>query len=228
MVRRHPTIYKGSTAGVTALCARIGRYFSESCIMTHFLVVTALGTDRAGIVSKVAAHISETGCNIVDSRLAILGNEFTFIMLLSGDWNAITRLESTLPRRSQELALISVMKRTTRHQPSQYALTAEVSLLLADRPGILAECTSFFSAQGCDIHALRSQTIVQAQQSLLQASFQLQLTDATPIAAFQPALTAFCQQLGVIEQSLQCYPSHGADGSLHSGDSSLAPIDPSA
>jgi glycine cleavage system transcriptional repressor len=35
-------------------------------------------------------HVSSCGCNIEDSRLAMLGDEFTFIMLLSGSWNAIT------------------------------------------------------------------------------------------------------------------------------------------
>lgn len=80
--------------------------------MIHHLVVTAIGTDRAGIVNQVVRHVSECGCNIVDSRLAILGNEFTFIMLLSGDWNAITQVENSLPRRSHELELITMMKRT--------------------------------------------------------------------------------------------------------------------
>lgn len=179
--------------------------------MTHFLVVTAMGTDRAGIVSKVAAHISETGCNIVDSRLAILGNEFTFIMLLSGDWNAITRLESTLPMRSQELELISVMKRTTRHQPTHYACMANAALLVADRPGILAECTSFFSALGCDIHALRSRTLERENRPLLQASFQLQMPDEIDDAQFRTRFAQFCTKLAAIEQSLAFYPSHGSD-----------------
>jgi len=63
----------------------------------HFLVITALGADRPGIVNTITRHVSSYGCNIEDSRLAMLGEEFTFIMLLSGSWNAITLIESTLP-----------------------------------------------------------------------------------------------------------------------------------
>ncbi|HHY0819228.1 TPA: ACT domain-containing protein, partial [Klebsiella pneumoniae] len=37
--------------------------------MTHYLVVTAIGTDRPGIVNEVTRHVSGCGCNIVDSRL---------------------------------------------------------------------------------------------------------------------------------------------------------------
>ncbi len=61
----------------------------------HYLVITALGADRPGIVNTITRHVSSCGCNIEDSRLAMLGEEFTFIMLLSGSWNAITLIEST-------------------------------------------------------------------------------------------------------------------------------------
>ena len=70
--------------------------------MTHYLVVTAIGTDRPGIVNEVTRHVSGCGYrNIVDSRLGIFGNEFTFIMLLSGGWNSLMQLEISLPLRSQ-------------------------------------------------------------------------------------------------------------------------------
>ncbi|MDU7469771.1 MAG: ACT domain-containing protein, partial [Serratia marcescens] len=48
----------------------------------HYLVITALGADRPGIVNTITRHVSSCGCNIEDSRLAMLGEEFTFIMLL--------------------------------------------------------------------------------------------------------------------------------------------------
>ncbi|SUG54573.1 Glycine cleavage system transcriptional antiactivator GcvR [Salmonella enterica subsp. diarizonae] len=75
----------------------------------HYLVITALGADRPGIVNTITRHVSSCGCNIEDSRLAMLGDEFTFIMLLSGTWNAITLIESTLPLKGAELDLLIVM-----------------------------------------------------------------------------------------------------------------------
>ncbi len=39
------------------------------------------------------------------SRLAMLGDEFTFIMLLSGTWNAITLIESFVAVKGAELDL---------------------------------------------------------------------------------------------------------------------------
>ena len=90
----------------------------------HYLVITALGADRPGIVNTITRHVSSCGCNIEDSRLAMLGEEFTFIMLLSGSWNAITLIESTLPLKGAELDLLIVMKRTTaRPRPPMPALS---------------------------------------------------------------------------------------------------------
>ncbi|SQI37730.1 Gcv operon repressor [Providencia alcalifaciens] len=63
----------------------------------QFLVITALGTDRPGIVNTITRLVSECDCNIEDSRLAMFGEEFTFIMMLSGSWNAITLLEAIYP-----------------------------------------------------------------------------------------------------------------------------------
>ena len=79
------------------------------------LVVTAIGEDRPGIVSQLTKLVSETNCNIIDSRIAILGNEFTFIMLLEGDMAAISRVEYSIPTKSVELGLLTIMKRTSQH-----------------------------------------------------------------------------------------------------------------
>ena len=162
--------------------------------MIHHLVVTAIGTDRTGIVNQVIRHVSDCGCNIVDSRLAILGSEFTFIMLLSGEWNAITQVEHSLPRKSHELELITMMKRTAPHTVTHYPMQAEAEIVIRDGAGIVSRCTQFFCDQGWNIHALRSETIQQQPYDLLRANFQLGLADAPQQA--EQSYGTFCQQLG--------------------------------
>ena len=164
--------------------------------MTHYLVVTAIGTDRPGIVNEVTRHVSGCGCNIVDSRLGIFGNEFTFIMLLSGDWNSLMQLEISLPLRSQEWDLITMMKRTERHHSLQYDISASAEVLIRDQPGIVSQCTQFFSDQGWDIHALRSETMSQQPHDRLRANFQLGLPNADSDQDAKRRYGDFCQQLG--------------------------------
>lgn len=164
--------------------------------MTHYLVVTAIGTDRPGIVNEVTRHVSGCGCNIVDSRLGIFGNEFTFIMLLSGDWNSMMQLEISLPLRSQEWDLITMMKRTERHHSLQYDIGASAELLIRDQPGIVSQCTQFFSEHGWNIQAMQSMTLDQQPFNLLKISFQLNLARAGEVEGSQTAFAAFCGALG--------------------------------
>ena len=48
-----------------------------SLLMSEYLVLTAMGPDRTGSVSDLTKLASECGCNIIDSRMAIFGLEFT-------------------------------------------------------------------------------------------------------------------------------------------------------
>lgn len=82
--------------------------------MKQHLVLTAVGTDRPGICNQVVKLVTQAGCNIVDSRIAIFGNEFTLIMLLTGNASHITRVETQLPLLGQEHDLITIMKRRLR------------------------------------------------------------------------------------------------------------------
>lgn len=164
--------------------------------MTHYLVVTAIGTDRPGIVNEVTRHVTDCGCNIVDSRLGIFGQEFTFIMLLSGDWNSLMQLEITLPLRSQEWDLITMMKRTERHQPRDYPLSAEAEILLRDEPGIVSRCTRHFSDQGWDIHAMQSETLEQVPYNLLKIHFELKLANDAELPSHETGFADFCRTLG--------------------------------
>ncbi|XNM57169.1 ACT domain-containing protein [Escherichia coli] len=63
----------------------------------HYLVITALGADRPGIVNTITRHVSSCGCNIEDSRLAMWEKSSRLLCCFSGSWNAITLIESTLP-----------------------------------------------------------------------------------------------------------------------------------
>ncbi|KZN47960.1 glycine cleavage system protein R [Pseudoalteromonas luteoviolacea] len=125
---------------------------------SHQLVLTAIGEDRSGIVSELTQLVSESNCNIIDSRIAILGNEFTFIMLLSGDMAAISRVEHTLPVKSVELGLMTMMKRTSSHTENEYGAGYTLKYSGLDTQGTLSRVTRFFAEQNMSICSLKSDT----------------------------------------------------------------------
>ena len=124
--------------------------------MTNYLVVTAMGTDRPGLVSRLSRLASECDCDIVDSRMAIFGNEFTLIMMISGSWTAITKIENLLPSLGVELELMTVMKRTSKHTPQNYVSRIEVSFQGEDQRGTMKRVTEFLAEKSLDLAAVRS------------------------------------------------------------------------
>ena len=69
--------------------------------MKQLLVISALGEDRPGIVDELSELILDAGCNIEDSRATVLGGEFAVMLLVSGRWNAVAKLETGLPRAGE-------------------------------------------------------------------------------------------------------------------------------
>ena len=51
--------------------------------MKQHLAVSAIGSDRTGMVHELTRVICECGGNISESRMASLGNEFAMLLLVS-------------------------------------------------------------------------------------------------------------------------------------------------
>ena len=66
-----------------------------------FLAITASGEDKIGLVQRFTSRIVEVGCNIEESRMAVLGSQFSILMLISGPWNALSKLEDQRNQRGQ-------------------------------------------------------------------------------------------------------------------------------
>jgi glycine cleavage system transcriptional repressor len=122
----------------------------------QYLVITAIGTDRTGIVGDLTQLVHDCCCNILDSRMAIFGQEFTFIMLLSGDRMAISKVENSLPSTSHKLGLSTMMKRTSRHQALTVSKSFAIEYVGPDIPGTLSKVTRYLAEQHVDISSLKA------------------------------------------------------------------------
>ena len=175
------------------------------------LVITAVGVDRPGIVNAITRHVSSCDCNIEDSRLAMLGEEFTFIMLLSGSWNAISLIESTLPLKGAELELLIVMKRTTFRERPPMPATVWVQIEVADSPHIIERFTDLFDSQQMNIAELvsRTQPAAENQPPLLYIQITAHSPASQDAAMIEQAFNSLCTELsaqGTI--SVVQYPQH--------------------
>ena len=166
--------------------------------MPQYLVITAVGVDRPGISNKVTRLVTESSCNIVDSRIPSFGSEFTLIMLLSGTANAISRIENTLPLLGLQHDLITMMKRTSPHQDRDIFYTIDAFVESEDRPGLTERFTDFLANRDIDLKTLSAQTLKKGEN---QNTFQIQITaeifQECHIIEIQEQFEALCASLNV-------------------------------
>ncbi len=172
---------------------------------SNYLAVTAIGTDRTGIVSQLTKVVSECNCNIVDSRMAIFGNEFTFIMLLSGDNNAITLVEHQLPTISYELELLTMTKRTSKHVEQVLNHRMELTYEGPDSPGTLSKITTFLAENSIGISSLKTSSEESGQQTWIKSSIELRLPEGIDIANTKDSIVEFCAQCGLSAQLIDIH-----------------------
>ena len=163
--------------------------------MSQYLVLTVMGPDRTGSVSNLTKLASECGCNIVDSRMAIFGLEFTMIMLLKGSTKAINQLESKLPAVAIKRELITMLKRTSDYKLQDFNEHYQVEYAGIDQPGVLKAVTAFFATRNIDISSLKSE--INPENNHMSATINIALNDEVPIELLEKEYFALCEQIDV-------------------------------
>jgi glycine cleavage system transcriptional repressor len=163
---------------------------------TQYLAVTAIGTDKTGIISSLTRLVSECHGNILDSRMAIFGQEFTFIMLLAGDRVAISKIENTLPTTSHELGLLTMMKRTSRHKVVCDTQSYAIDYVGPDIPGTLSKFTEFLAQKKISIASLKADAVEDATSDTEHTtSLRVQMPNHINITEFAKELESLCSKL---------------------------------
>ena len=120
----------------------------------QYLVLSALGHDRPGIINQLAEAARDTGCNIVDSRMTVLGGEFALLMMVEGNWNGVAKLEQALPTLERRLELTIICRRTEEQSGPADLLPYTVEVVTIDHPGIISQLAGFFAGRNINIRDL--------------------------------------------------------------------------
>ena len=127
-------------------------------VQEEYLVVTASGEDKVGLVDRLSRRITESGCNIEESRMAVLGGQFALIMRLSGPWNALSKFEEQMGGLGESLGLTMICNRTRARKRLQPQVPYHVDVVAMDHPGIVHSLAEFFSKRGINIEELQTDT----------------------------------------------------------------------
>ena len=118
------------------------------------LIISAVGSDRPGIVSEISGVITSHGGNVEESRMSRLGSDFAIIMLVTvaPDWE-----------ESLEVALKSITELTITTKPTKLPQVSDgrqfrIDLSGADNEGIVKVLSKYLAEKSINILEMETHT----------------------------------------------------------------------
>jgi glycine cleavage system transcriptional repressor len=161
-----------------------------------YLVLTAVGPDRPGLVNDLSSLIEAAGANLEDSRMAILGGEFAMILLISGPADAIDRARQIGAQVESELGLSCILKETSpAHPPSDYLLY-RIDVTGVDRPGIVHAIAGILASRNINVASLESRVSYApfSATPMFVLEADLQVPSTTVLSELRNELAATCEE----------------------------------
>ena len=126
--------------------------------MKQLIAICAIGSDRTGLVYDLTRVVVECGGNVLESRMTALGNEFTMLLLVSGNWHTLAKLEGELAKVGEASGLTITTRRTEPKAPRVDLVSYTADVVCLDQPGVLHALSGFFSSRGIDIGDITTRT----------------------------------------------------------------------
>ena len=157
-----------------------------------FYVISVIGEDRVGIVSKVTQFLFEKGFNIIDIEQTVIHSQFTMVLLIQllHVRFQLSRLRTGLSLLAKELSMNITITPLHEFKGLRLAETKTpyvLTILGADRPGIVAAFSSTLAKHHCNIERIKmiargELLAMEMWIDLRKANFNLLRTDLTAVA----------------------------------------------
>ena len=167
--------------------------------MKKYLIISAIGKDRLGLVKELSRAVLECDCNLVDSRMTVLGTEFAALMMVHGNWNTLTKLEMQLKRLEAALDLTILTKRTEARVLTNDVLPYMVEVVATSQPGFIHHLASFLTSRSINIEEMtaRSYSAPHTGTAMCTVNLVVGIPANTHIAMFREEFLDFCDDLNL-------------------------------
>ena len=167
----------------------------------HHVILTAIGTDRPGLVDEVSQFIFQHGGNIEDSRMVNLHGQFAMMLLVGGGEAIQSQLHDDLPRfiRSTGLQIQLHVASPPRPTASAQALPYRLTATAMDQGGLVHRIAHLLRQHNANIENL--DTHLTAAPITGAPVFEMDLTMSIPketsLAKLRQSLGTLCDELNI-------------------------------
>jgi glycine cleavage system transcriptional repressor len=167
--------------------------------MEQLMVISAVGGKPTTVVNELARVILECGGNIKESRMAAMGADYAILLLVSGNWHTISRLEHDLGKFGSSNGITMQFKRTEAKRMGKELLPYAVDVVGLDQPGIVHSLSGFFSSRKVELGEVstRSYAAAHTGASMFSVQMLINIPSGVHIAGLREEFMEFCDQLNV-------------------------------
>ncbi|WP_296804671.1 ACT domain-containing protein [Thiocapsa sp.] len=139
--------------------------------MPDWNMLTLVGADRPGIVSRVTRALYTCGCNLGEASMIRLGGNFTIMLMVSGE-RPCEELMAAVRPVAEELGLRVHLDPVPGGLHRHLVPNLQVRVFGADRAGIVADVTEILAEHGFNILELESDVAGDAQHPVYIMNIQ--------------------------------------------------------
>ncbi len=170
--------------------------------MEKKFILTAFGKDRPGIVADIAEVIFEHQCNLEDSNMGRLADEFTLILLLSGKGEDLADKLARESKRLEREKNIFVFIRPLEYSHPKLANGIEYTRIEVegiDQTGIVYKIADLLAKKQINIETLTSKKKYSPNSGTVMYSMQIKTTlpDAMTQDSLRENLDVLANELNV-------------------------------
>jgi glycine cleavage system transcriptional repressor len=167
--------------------------------MPQLIVISAIGNDRAGVVQDLTKVVLSCGGNIEESRMTTLGSEFAMLLLVSGNWHTLSRLEQGLDKLCENDNLQVSIRKTDVKPVEENRMPYAVDVVALDQQGIVFNLANFFTTRDIEIAdvATRSYAAAHTGAPMFAVQMAVNVPSSIHIAQLRDEFLELCDRLNL-------------------------------
>jgi len=167
--------------------------------MPQLIVISAIGNDRTGVVQDLTKVVLACGGNIEESRMTTLGSEFAMLLLVSGNWHTLSRLEKDLDKLSEKGNLQVSIKKTDAKPVEENRMPYAVDVVALDQQGIVFNLANFFTTRDIEIAdvATRSYSAAHTGAHMFAVQMAVNVPSSIHVAQLREEFLELCDRLNL-------------------------------
>jgi glycine cleavage system transcriptional repressor len=146
--------------------------------MEKRFIMTAFGKDRPGVVEDVSRLLFEHGCNLEDSSMTRLADEFAVILLFTNRKAGVEQgLERECRRLERERGISAYFREAQKEapEPERRRNLTTIRVEGIDHTGIVFNVSRFLSANGINIENLSSEVVHSPESGTARYRMEIQV-----------------------------------------------------